>query len=84
MLLLLTIMIIADNNCNVNNNFGGYATVYNKDIREAAAASKIKLWQIADRLGISDGNFSRKLRKELPPEDKERILKIIGELAKEG
>lgn len=58
--------------------------MYNKDIREAAAASKIKLWQIADRLGISDGNFSSKLRKELPPEDKERILKIIGELAKEG
>ena len=77
-------MIIADNICNVNDNLGGYATVYNKDIRETAAANKIKLWQIADRLGISDGNFSRKLRKELPPEDKERILQIIGELAKEG
>lgn len=55
----------------------------NFDIREAAVSSKVKLWQIADELGIADSNFSRKLRKELPKEEKERILSIIKQLSKE-
>jgi len=40
-------------------------------------------WQIADRLGITDSSFSRKLRKELPPEEKQKIRQIIDDL-KEG
>lgn len=54
----------------------------NQDIRAAAQSAGIKLWQIADALNITDGNFSRKLRKELPQEDKERIFSIIKDLAK--
>lgn len=53
----------------------------NEKIRLEARQSGVKLWQIADRLGISDGNFSRKLRKELPDKDQEHILSIIRELA---
>ena len=41
------------------------------------------MWQIADALGINDGNFSRKLRKELPEEEKSKILAIIDQLTKE-
>lgn len=52
----------------------------NKDIREAAKAAGVKLWQIADKLGINDGNFSRKLRRELNTDEKENIFKIIAEL----
>lgn len=55
----------------------------NIDIREMAATSNIKLWQIADALGINDGNFSRKLRKELSDLDKARIRSIIDDLARE-
>lgn len=55
----------------------------NKEIRERAAKYGVRLWQIAAALGINDGNFSRKLRKELPPEEKERIFGIIERLAKE-
>ena len=55
----------------------------NYDIKEAAKIAGIKLWQIADKLGINDGNFSRKLRKELSQEEKQRILDIIAELQKE-
>ena len=55
----------------------------NKDIREAAKAAGVKLWQIAEKLGINDGNFSRKLRFELSETEKAKILKIIEEL-KEG
>ena len=57
--------------------------MYNKDIREAAKRAGIHLWQVAAVYGINDGNFSRKLRKELPHGEKEKILEIIGRLAKE-
>ena len=33
----------------------------NQDIRRTAAGSGVKLWQIADALGIADFNFSRKI-----------------------
>ena len=53
----------------------------NTDIREAAAAAGVKLWQIAEKLNINDGNFSRKLRREFSAEEKERIFAIIREIA---
>lgn len=53
----------------------------NKDIREAAKRAGVFLWQIAEKLGMNDGNFSRKLRRELPEEEKEQIIGIIAELA---
>ncbi len=53
----------------------------NCDIRLAAAGAGVKLWQIADALGIADCSLSRKLRKELPQEEKEKILAIISDLA---
>lgn len=54
----------------------------NNDIRQAAKQAGIYLWQIADNLGINDGNLSRRLRKELTKEEKEKILEIIEDLAK--
>lgn len=55
----------------------------NEDIREMASENGVRLWQIADGLGITDGNFSRKLRKELPQNEKDKIFIIIEEIAKE-
>lgn len=55
----------------------------NQDIRRTAAGSGVKLWQIADALGITDSSFSRKLRKELPQEEKEKIFSIIQKLSRE-
>ena len=55
----------------------------NKDIREYANKRNVRLWQIALKLGINDGNFSRKLRTELPEEKKTEIKAIIDELAAE-
>ena len=54
------------------------------DIRQAAAGAGVRLWQIADAIGLNDGNFSRKLRKELPEDEKQKIFGIIEDLAKEG
>lgn len=56
----------------------------NQDIRRTAAGAGVKLWQIAEALGIADCSFSRKLRQELPPEEKERIFSIIQKLSKEA
>ena len=55
----------------------------NMDIRQEAKSAGVKLWQIAEGLGINDGNFSRRLRKELPEQEKARIRTIINGL-KEG
>lgn len=55
----------------------------NKEIREAIASAKIRYWQVAEAYGCTDGTFSRKLRRELPREDKEKIFSIIKKLAQE-
>ena len=57
--------------------------MYNQDIRQKAERSGVRLWQIAEALGVADCNFSRKLRKELPQEEKEKIFSIIEKLAQE-
>ena len=54
----------------------------NSEIRNRAKEAKVKLWEIADRYGLNDGNFSRKLRRELP-EERDRILAIIDQIAAE-
>lgn len=56
----------------------------NQDIREAAKARGVRLWQVAEALGMTDGNFSRKLRHELPEADKAHILRIIEDIVEGG
>ena len=55
----------------------------NMEIRNAAKKAGIRLWEVAAACGVNDGNFSRKLRQELPQEEKEKILAIIDRLAQE-
>lgn len=55
----------------------------NQDIRRSATENRVKLWQIAAALGITDSTFSRKLRKELQKEEKSKIFYIIENLRKE-
>lgn len=55
----------------------------NEDIRGYAKKHNVKLWQIASKLHINDGNFSRRLRMELSEDEKVKIRQIIDELAKE-
>ncbi len=54
--------------------------ITNIDIRKKAESSEVKLWQIAEKLGINDGNFSRKLRKELSKSEKQKIFNIIEQI----
>lgn len=55
----------------------------NQEIRDAAKSKGIHLWQIADALGINDGNLSRRLRHELPESQKTEIRKIIQQLSEQ-
>ena len=54
--------------------------IKNRDIRQEAKVSGVRLWEIGEKMEISDANFSRMLRKELGPEIKKRIYNIIEEL----
>lgn len=65
---------------NLNFILGG--EIMNKEITIACIENDVKKYEIADKLGITDTSFSRKLRKELPEEEKQKILKIISELSK--
>ena len=56
--------------------------VANSLIRDSAKAANIRLWEIADHLGITDASFSRKLRHELPVDEQNEIIRIINELSK--
>lgn len=55
----------------------------NKDIRNAIKEAKLKQWQVADMYGLSEGNFSRMLRKELSGKKKQEILTAIEKAKKE-
>jgi hypothetical protein len=49
----------------------------NQDIRNEIREAGLKLYQVAYACGCNDGNFSRKLRRELSNEQKETIRQII-------
>lgn len=56
----------------------------NARIRNAAKNSGVMLWQIAEHINLTDANFSRMLRRELPAEKQAEIIQVINEIAKEG
>lgn len=55
----------------------------NNEIKSKAKEKSVCLWEIADKIGLVDSSFSRKLRKELPAAEKQEIFKIIDDIAAE-
>lgn len=55
----------------------------NNEIKARAKQKGVCLWEVADKLGLVDSSFSRKLRRELPPDEKRRINNLIDEIAAE-
>ena len=53
----------------------------NQDLRQLAEKKGVHLWEVASIYGLNDGNFSRKLRFELKPDEKKRIREIIDQIA---
>jgi hypothetical protein len=53
----------------------------NQDIRQYAKEKKVFLWEIGEALGINAFSITRRLRRELRAEEKERVMQIIDEIA---
>lgn len=53
----------------------------NLELRAAAKKTGVRLWELADSLGISDGMLSRKLRKELTASENEKMIRLINDIA---
>lgn len=56
-------------------------TTTNIEIKTAAKQKGVFYYEIADRLGMIDSALSRKLRRELSAEEKQRIFSLIDEIA---
>lgn len=52
----------------------------NKEIRIYAMEHGVRLWEIAKQMGISPETLSRRLRRELSTEEKERMMQAIWEV----
>jgi hypothetical protein len=50
----------------------------NLEIRTALKEKRMFNYELAELLGITEFTLSRKLRKELPDDEKQRILEIIA------
>jgi len=55
----------------------------NSELRRFAKAKGVSLWQIAEALNISEPTMTRKLRRELPDDEKAKIRVIITQLAEQ-
>lgn len=49
----------------------------NVEIRVEMTKKGLKQWELAQLLGISESTFCRKLRKEIPEDEKQKILELI-------
>lgn len=56
----------------------------NSDIRIWAFQNNVRMYQIAEKLGIHYVTLNNKLRKELSTEEKRKIFNIIDELKQGG
>ena len=57
---------------------------YNKDIRISAYENNVKMYQIAEKLGMHYVTLNSKLRKELSNYEKQQIFQIIKEIKEEN
>lgn len=53
------------------------------EVKQLAKENGVFLWQIAEKMGINDGNFSRKLRKPLSDSDTAKVLNAVEQLKNE-
>jgi predicted XRE-type DNA-binding protein len=54
----------------------------NLDIRNTILKANLKQWEVAEKYGLSESNFSRLFRRELSSDKKKKIIDIITKLKK--
>ncbi len=52
------------------------------EVKELILSNGVKLWQVAELWGCTDGNFSRRLRKPFNADEVERVKDIIARIKK--
>ena len=55
----------------------------NLEIRQAMRINGVFSYEVAEAMSISEATMTRKMRRELPEEEKQRILAVIERLAQE-
>lgn len=50
------------------------------EVKQLILSNGVRCWQVAELWGLSDGNFSRRLRKPFNADEVERIKSIIAEI----
>ena len=58
---------------------GGVKRMTNKELKVMWESKRIRQWEIAKRLGVSESMFCRMMREELSEETKKQVQKIIDE-----
>lgn len=53
----------------------------NIEIRQAAKDSGVFLWELANAIGVSEPTITRKMRTELPADEKGKFLEAITQIA---
>ena len=56
----------------------------NLDIRSKLKEAGLYQWMLAERLGMAEQTLERKLRRELPTEEKQKIFSAIEEIVTEN
>ena len=59
----------------------GGSTMANEALKRQARAENVFLWEVAEQFGISESTFCKRLRRELPPEERALVMKKIREIA---
>lgn len=53
------------------------------EVKAIITGSGVRLWEVANALGIADATFSRRLRKPFNNDEVEQIKTIVAELSDE-
>ena len=53
-------------------------------IEKSRKSRRYPAWRIADAIGVGEATMTRKLRHELPENEKKQLLNLIKQLAREG
>jgi hypothetical protein len=55
----------------------------NVELRLYAMGKGVRMWQVAEKFGISEAYFCKKMRNELSDEEAEKFKKFVDEIAEE-
>ncbi|MCH5348671.1 MAG: hypothetical protein J1E40_05060 [Oscillospiraceae bacterium] len=53
------------------------------EVKDFIKSNGLKCWQVADEWGMTDGNFSRKLRKPFNESDTQRLYETVKKLTEQ-